>query len=282
MYKPEVAGSNCIIGQDVDLGDNVRLGHNVIIEDGVRLGDDVVIESNSIVRTGTSLGNNSYVGSNCIIGEHSMIWYDTHDIQNHLLAIGNNAFIRSNTIIYTGSSLGDNLQTGHYASIREKTVLGNHVSVGTLCNIQGNCKIGDYVRMHSNVQVGQKSIIDDYVWIFPNVVLTNDPNPPSNELLGVHICSFAIVATGAIILPGKTIHEDSLVAAGAVVENDVEQYEVVRGNPAKKVLDVRYIRNMVTGKKVYPWRYYFSRAMPWQEQGYEAWYASLNLNKDEE
>ena len=36
-----------------------------------------------------------------------------------------------------------------------------------------------------------------------------------------------------IVLPGVTIGEGAVVAAGAVVTKDVEQWTVVGGNPAK-------------------------------------------------
>ena len=43
----------------------------------------------------------------------------------------------------------------------------------------------------------------------------------------------AWVAGWAIILPGVTIGEGAVVAAGAVVTKDVEPWSVVGGNPAK-------------------------------------------------
>ena len=43
------------------------------------------------------------------------------------------------------------------------------------------------------------------------------------------------VATGAIILPGVTIGEGAVVAAGAVVTKDVEPWTVVGGNPARVI-----------------------------------------------
>ena len=39
----------------------------------------------------------------------------------------------------------------------------------------------------------------------------------------------------AIILPGITIGEGAVVAAGAVVTKDVEPYAIVAGNPARKI-----------------------------------------------
>lgn len=274
-------GQNCIIGENVCFGHNVTIGHNCIIEDNVDLRDGVYIESNCIIRSGVSIGECSNVGANCIIGEHWMDFYKEHEVQCHPLKIGKNALIRSGSIIYAGSEIGNNFQTGHQVTIREKAKIGDHVSVGTLSDIQGNCKIGNYVRLHSNVHVGQLSQIDDFVWIFPYVVLTNDPTPPSENFIGVHIKSFAIVATGAILLPGIQVEMDSLIAAGAIVTKSVKQYAVVGGNPAKEISDVRKIKSKITGEAIYPWRYHFSRTMPWDGQDFNTWYASLDLETRE-
>ena len=157
-------------------------------------------------------------------------------------------------------------------TIREGAKIGDHVRIGTLSDIQGHCEIGNYVNMHSNVHIGQKSIIKDYVWIFPYVVLTNDPTPPSENLVGVIIESFAIISTGSIILPGVHIGEDALIGAGAIVNKDVENEKIVVGNPAKPISDVRKIKNKVTGESIYPWRYTFDRGMPWEGEGYTSWH----------
>lgn len=274
-------GLNCIISENAKFGENVSLGHNVIIEDNVTIGSNTYIDSNTIIRQGVTLGENSFIGANCIIGEYWMDFCIDRKPHVHPLTIGNDALIRSGSIIYAGSDIGEGFQTGHQVTIREKARIGNHVSVGTLSDIQGNCDIGNYVRLHSNVHIGQLSVIDDFVWIFPYVVLTNDPTPPSNNFVGVHIHSFAIVATGAIIMPGIEIGQDALVAASAMVNKPVEPYAVVGGNPAKQFSDVRKIKNKITGESVYPWRHHFDHYMPWAESDFNAWYASLNLKEKE-
>ncbi len=269
-------GRNSIVGDNVSVGDNVVIRDNCIIEDNVVLGDNIFIDSNTIIRSDVSLGKNSTIGANCIIGEYQMDFYRDRQHHAHPLNIGDNALIRSGSIIYSGSDIGENFQTGHQVTIREKSRIGNNVSVGTLSDIQGNCDIGNYVRMHSNVHIGQLSKIDDCVWIFPYVILTNDPTPPSENMLGVHIHSFAIVATSTVVLPGIEIKSDSLVGAGSVVNRDVEPYAVVVGNPAKQRADVRNMKNKITGEMVYPWRYHFDRAMPWEGIGFDKWYDSLD------
>lgn len=279
MGKINKQGANCAIAKNVQFGENISIGHNCIIEENVKIGSNCFIDSNTIIRSGVSIGDNSFIGSNCIIGEYWMDFCQDREPHDHPLMIGNKALIRSGSIIYAGSSIGDNFQTGHQVTIRENALIGNNVSVGTLSDIQGNCKIGNYVRCHSNVHIGQLSVVDDFVWIFPYVVLTNDPTPPSENFVGVHIHPFAIIATGSIIMPGIEIGQDSLIGAGAIVTKSVGAYAVAVGNPAKIITDVRNIKNKITGEPAYPWREHFSHYMPWEKVGFDYWYASLELTE---
>jgi len=258
-----------IIGKNVTIKDGVIIGENVIIE------DNVYIDYGCIIRDNIHIKNGSFIGARSIIGEYLMDFYKNRTNKVHQLVIGENALIRTENVIYGNTVIGDNFQSGHKVTIRENTKIGNNVRMGTLADIQGDCKIGNYVSIHSNVHIGQKSKIKDYVWIFPYVVLTNDPTPPSDEILGVIIESFSIVSTGSILLPGVHIHEDALVGAGAIVTKDVAKETVVVGNPAKEVCSVRAIKNKITGKSVYPWRYSFKRGMPWENSDFDTWYNSL-------
>ena len=269
-------GTNTIIGDNFRYGRNVVIQNNCVIEDNVFLGDNVFIDHNCVIRNDVSIGDDSSIGSGSILGEYQMDFYADRSYHKHPLMIGKKAIIRSNTIIYSGSVIGDSFQSGHHVTIREKSAIGNHVSVGTLSDIQGHCKIGNYVRMHSNVHIGTSSVIDDCCWIYPYVVLTNDPTPPSNSEHGVHVHPFAIIATNAIILPGVSVHSDSLVGAGALVNRDVGQYQVVVGNPGKVKCDLREIKNKDTGEPYYPWRYHFERNMPWEDYGFDNWYSKLD------
>lgn len=274
-----IKGMNCVIADGAKLGDHVVLGHNCIIEENAVIGDGTYIDSNTIIRSNTTIGKNSFIGSNCVIGEYWVDFFIDRKPHEHPLIIRENAFIRSGSILYAGSEIGADFQTGHQVTIRERARIGNHVSVGTLSDIQGNCNIGNYVRLHSNVHIGQLSKIDDFVWIYPYVVLTNDPTPPSEHFVGVHVHSFAIIATGSIIMPGLDIGQDCLIGAGAIVTKSVEPYAVAVGNPAKAVSDVRRIKNKITGEPVYPWREHFSNYMPWDGMGFDAWYTSLDLDE---
>ena len=275
-------GQYCVISSRATLGANVVVGHHCMIEDGVTIGDNTQIDSHAVIRSGVSIGEDSFVGSGCILGEQGSGRYADRNDCHHTLSIGKNALIRSGSILYAGSQIGTHFQSGHRVTIREETEIGNYTSIGTLSDIQGKCTIGHYARLHSNVHIGQKSVVDSFVWIFPYVVLTNDPTPPSNHLEGVHVHPFAIITTSATILPGVNIYPDALVAAGATVGKDVEQYSVVGGVPARVIGDVRDITNRVTGEKAYPWRYYFDKYMPWHIVGFDSWYGGLSDDEKEQ
>lgn len=243
-----------LIGENVTLGENVTIGARTIVYDNVVIGDD------------------TFIGPDCIIGEPGVAIHTERDAYiNPVLSIGSKSLIRSGTIVYSGSTFGDHFETGHRVTIREQTYIGHHVRIGTLSDIQGHCEIGNYVRLHSNVHVGHKSTIKDYVWIFPYVVLTNDPHPPSNTLVGVTIEEFAVVATMTVVLPGVTIGKDALVGASSLVRADVPAEAVIVGNPGKQVASVRDIKSKFDGTPIYPWRETFDRGMPWQDIGFAQW-----------
>jgi acetyltransferase-like isoleucine patch superfamily enzyme len=81
--------------------------------------------------------------------------------------------------------------------------------------------------------------IEDNVLIAPKVSLLSEGhpvNPLDRQSLvpgQIHIRKNAWIGAGATILPGVTIGENSVVAAGAVVSKDVPANTIVGGIPAK-------------------------------------------------
>jgi acetyltransferase-like isoleucine patch superfamily enzyme len=245
---------NINIGNDVKIGINVKIGDNSSIFDNVEIGDNTVI------------------GNNCLIGEPVANYYTDLNYKNPILIIGSNSLIRSNTILYAGSKLGSFLSTGHFSTIRENTVMGHHCSIGSYNDVQGTCVIGNYCRFQSYVGIGQHSKVGNFVFIFPNVILTNDPTPPSNDMVGATIGDYTQIATGAVILPGCIVGEQSLIAANSAVSGAYEADSFISGSPAKfmgKLSKMPFFNTQ--GKRHYPWMHNFSRNMPWEQIGYDEW-----------
>jgi acetyltransferase-like isoleucine patch superfamily enzyme len=228
-----------IISPEALIGKNVSIGAFTIIHDEVVIGDGTQIESH------------------CEIGLPSPLADDAK------LIIGESSLIRSHSIFYQGSVFGEKLVTGHRVTVREKTKAGKNLQIGTLGDIQGHCSIGDYVRFHSNVHIGQRSHIGSYIWLFPYVVLTNDPHPPSDVMMGVTIENFAAIGTMSVVLPGVTIKQGALVGAHSSVNRDVEADTVVAGSPARFVCETKKIRRRDgSNDSAYPWRRHFHRGYP--------------------
>ncbi|OPY86322.1 MAG: dTDP-3-amino-3,6-dideoxy-alpha-D-galactopyranose 3-N-acetyltransferase [Syntrophaceae bacterium PtaU1.Bin231] len=239
--------ASSIVSKKARVHRSVKIGHCC------RIHDNVVLEKDCVVEDFTTLG------------------YPTAGDGGAPLVIRRGSLIRSYSLFYEGSEFGARLVTGHRVTVREMTRAGENLQIGTLCDIQGHCTIGDYVRMHSSVHVAQGSWIGDFCWLFPYVVLTNDPHPPSDGYRkGCRIENFAVLSTSACILPGIVVGEGALVGAGALVSRDVKAGRVVAGNPAR---DVGPARNVLlrddSGRAAYPWRRHFHRGYP--DEIVEAW-----------
>lgn len=226
-----------------------------IVHPQARLGADVVIGPFTVIHERVQLAEGVVIGAHCEIG------HPAHDrAHGGILRIGKQSLIRSHSVFYEGSNFGDHLVTGHRVSVREQTHAGPGLQIGTLSDIQGHCRIGDYVRLHSNVHIGQGSTIGNYVWIFPYVVLTNDPHPPSEVRLGVVLEDYVAIATMSVILPGVTISEGALVGAHSSVARHVPADTVVVGAPARIMGSTRDIKlKDGSGASAYPWRRHFHR-----------------------
>ena len=248
-------------------------GRNVFVDPSAIIGKDVRIGDNTTIYSNVVIGDRTVIANDCVIGEPLTGYYDVDSSYSQpKTVIGSDCLIRSHSVIYASTNIGSHFSCGHRVTIRESSSFGDHCRVGTLSDIQGDCVIGNYVWLHSNVHIGQQSQIGDFVFIYPFVVLTNDPYPPSSDLLGVSIQAFAQICTGARLMPGITVREHALVGANSLVTKDVQSFSCVVGNPARHAKDVREIK-LKNGAHAYPWPLRFERGMPWEGIGFEHWNA---------
>lgn len=222
-----------------------------------KIGKSVEIGPYTIVHDNVHIGENSKIGAFCEIG------LPTPLAINNKLTIGSHANIRSHSVIYTGSEIGAYLQTGHHICIRENSNIDDGVQIGSRSDIQGDCSIGQYTKMHADVHIGKNSTIGSYVWLFPEVLLTNDAMPPSEKLIGPIIEDYCVLASKVLVFPGVHIKKHAVISAASVVKQDIEEWKLVSGNPAKSVCDARILRMPNNPKqKAYPWTTRFHRGYP--------------------
>ena len=220
------------------------------------LGDGVEIGPFTIVHADVHLGAGSVVGSHCEVGHPA-------PGDPGPLRVGAGALIRSHSVLYAGSTFGAGLQTGHRATLREGIIAAEDLRIGTLCDLQGDTTVGRHVRLHSGVFVAKGAMIGDFAWVFPHVVLTDDPHPPSDgSNAGVTLEPYAAVAASAVLLPGVRVGEGALVAAGALVRADVPAGMLCAGVPGTVRGPVDRILLTDGSGPAYPWRRHFHRGYP--------------------
>ena len=133
-------------------------------------------------------------------------------------------------------------QAGHGVLIREDTIIGDDVSVGSGSVIEHHVRIASRARLHSNVFVPEFTVIEEDAWLGPNVVCTNAKYPPSPDvkehLVGPRIMPHAKIGANSTLLPGVTIGRNALVGAGSVVTRDIPEGVIAAGNPAGVVREL--------------------------------------------
>ena len=253
---------------------------NVLISSSAKIGDNVKIGDNTVIYDNVIIEDNVTICNDCVIGEPLSSYYSDENYQNPPTLIGKDSMIRSHSIIYANSTFGEGFSTGHRVTIRENSKFGKFCRIGTVSDIQGFVEFGDYCWLHSNVHIGQKSTLGNFVFIYPYVVFTNDPHPPSTICKGPKIGDFSQVAVGTVILPNVQIGKHCLIGAQSLVGKDVGDYQLVAGNPAKFIKDVRDLISKETGESHYPWPGHFNRGMPWENIGFEEWKNSNGYEND--
>ncbi len=235
----------------------INVHPSAYVSSTAKLGEDVEIGPFTIIHENVVLGNRVTIGAYCELGISTPLGNGAP------LMISDDSLIRSHSVFYESSSFGAGLVTGHHVTVRENTIAGTGFQIGTQSEIQGDCIVGEYARFQSNVFVGKKTTIGNFVWILPYVVLTNDPTPPSNVLLGCTIEDYASVAAASVILPGVTVGHHSLVAAKACVTRNVPPNTVVAGVPAQVIGDTSAIKlRDGSNRPAYPWTQHFTRGYP--------------------
>lgn len=140
------------------------------------------------------------------------------------------AFVHEFAEVESGASVGSHSRVWQFASVIRRASIGADCTIGAGAMIDG-VHVGDRCSVGCNAGLFQGCWIGDDVFIGPNVVLSNDRWPSTDkggfdlawlaENVSIRVHEFASIGANAVILPGVTIGRHSLVAAGAVVTENV-------------------------------------------------------------
>lgn len=121
-----------------------------------------------------------------------------------------------------------NIEHGAFFGSGEDIEIGDFSGLGLRCSVSGPLSLGDNVMMGPDVLI----FTQNHNFENTDVPMIRQGNTEKRK---VAVGNDVWIAARAIILPGVTIGEGAIVAAGAVVTKDVPPYAIVGGNPAKVI-----------------------------------------------
>ncbi len=160
---------------------------------------------------------------------------------NHIMSLlpnaGNQKF-KAKLYKWAGVEIGEQVELFQGIKIygNGRLVIGNKSFIGQ--------EVTFMVEKNGKIELGESSVVSAKVTFSTGF----HPITPYGERVvsrngtcsNITVKKGAAVLTGSIILPGVTIGENALVAAGAVVNRDVEERTLIGGVPAKLIKDLKY------------------------------------------
>lgn len=139
------------------------------------------------------------------------------------------SFLRRHFYRFAACGADDLLMEGMWVEYPARLSIGNHCNINRDCFIQaaGGVTVGDWVLIAPRVAIISQNHVFDGI----DVPVSMAPDHRASVVIG----DDAWIGMHAVILPGVRIGRGAVVAAGAVVNKDVEPFSIVAGVPAKHV-----------------------------------------------
>ena len=218
-------GHFTVVGPGVSVGAGSRIGHHVVLHDGATLG------------TGCRIDDHATVGKQPMRAARSAT--TAHRSQPPPI-LGDGVTVGTGAVVYAGCRLGDRVLVADLATVREEVTVGEATIVGRGVAIENRCTVGARCKVETNAYVTAYSTIEDDVFVAPGVLTSNDNFLGRTEERFAHfggpvVRRGARLGVGAVLLPGKEVAGEAVVAAGAVLTTDAEAGQVHVGVPARAV-----------------------------------------------
>ncbi len=151
-----------------------------------------------------------------------------------------NIFIHESSFVDEPCEIGSGTKIWHFSHIMKNCKIGKNCNIGQNVVVSPDVVLGNNVKVQNNVSIYTGVECEDDVFLGPSMVFTNVMNPRSavnrkSEFQKTLVKKGATIGANATIVCGNTIGTYAFIGAGAVVNKNVADYELVVGNPAKPI-----------------------------------------------
>jgi len=154
------------------------------------------------------------------IGEDVVIGSNVEIRRPHLVSIGSHVAIDNGSYITTAAQIGDYVHIGPYVTViggpNAKFIMGHFTNLAAGCRV-----VCGSDRFMGEGLIGPASLPDEY--------------KDKMKVAPIVLESFANVGTNAVIMPGITLAEGSVVGACSLVTKSTEPWTIYIGVPARAV-----------------------------------------------
>jgi UDP-2-acetamido-3-amino-2,3-dideoxy-glucuronate N-acetyltransferase len=148
-------------------------------------------------------------------------------------------FAHESAYVDEGAEIGSETRIWHFSHIMPGAKIGKRCNLGQNVYVADDVTLGENVKVQNNVALYTGVIVEDDVFLGPSCVFTNVTNPRSQvvrrdlyERTILH--RGATVGANATIVCGVEIGRYAFIGAGAVVAEDVPDYALMLGVPARR------------------------------------------------
>lgn len=143
-------------------------------------------------------------------------------------------------IVDDGAQIGKGSRVWHFAHICGGAVIGDNVSLGQNVYVGNRVVIGNSCKIQNNVAVYDNVTLEEGVFCGPSMVFTNVYNPRAlierkDQYKDTLVKKGASLGANCTVVCGVIVGEYAFVGAGAVVNRNVKDFELVVGVPAKRI-----------------------------------------------
>lgn len=149
-------------------------------------------------------------------------------------------YVHESSFVDENVKIGDRTKIWYFSHIMSGAKVGTDCIIGQNVCIERDVTIGDRCKIQNNVSVYKGVTLEDEVFCGPSCVFTNVYNPRAfierkHEFRHTVVRTGATIGANATIVCGATIGRYALIGAGALIKNDVSDYAIVAGIPARQV-----------------------------------------------